>query len=134
MREILFRGKQKDGGSYDGRWIYGDLVRIKERISGGQYEIKTRIFKKNCGYLVDPETVGQYTGLTDKKGKKIFEGDILDCCFSWCKMYGMVAFSREHAGFYLYDKYLKPIGSIEDNKMRIIGNKFDAPKLLEEKC
>ena len=50
MREILFRGKEKDGGSFDGKWRYGDLVRIKE----GNVT-KTRIFEKNIGYLVDAE-------------------------------------------------------------------------------
>ncbi len=140
-REILFRGKRIDNGE----WIEGTLY------PNGKW---LPVFDKDDMYIgnseilraVVPKTVGEYTGLTDKNGKKIFEGDIFVLKDSHSTVYGVVEYRTEYddkpfshnyicCGFVVkwIDKFLRsdlPFWSASPDAY-VIGNIHDNPELLE---
>lgn len=140
MREILFRGKRKDTGE----WVEGDLVRLKDG---------AKAIPHIYGYgEVIPDTVGQFTGLTDKNGKRIFDGDILRADNGkqtavlivkygdylpemFYKMLEMCVPGKRH--LLAYGFYAVSIGKGEEMILfqspcaEVIGNIHDNPELLE---
>ena len=127
MREILFRGKR----IFDGKWVNG--FAYKQYSAAKVEEWYIRAFETD--FLVIPETVSQFTGLTDKNGMKIFEGDIVEGnseYFTYTHPYGKIVYD---GGQYLisFDDVLEDIECLGAwaNDVEIIGNIYDNPELLE---
>lgn len=124
MREYLFRGKMIANGN----WSEGNLLVTKQ----GCCITPDATVLGSYG-AVDPETVGQYTNMLDKNGRKIFEGDIIDFSDrSDGDGYGVVRYDAEETIFeFEYDNFCKDLGRCywpED--VEVVGNIYDNPELL----
>ena len=131
MREILFRGKRVDNGE----WVYGYYVRTSEENADYSLFLKDWIYDYEgwCRYNVIPETVGQCTGLDDKNGVKIFEGDVLhwDSHWGWYVGYENGAFRRiplDDIQRINWEHY--PLEREGLETWEIIGNIHDNPELM----
>lgn len=147
MRNILFRGKRLDNGE----WVEGGFFKTDDECYIITNSDGITFFDLwDLAEFVTPETVGQYTGLTDKNGKKIFEGDIIqfgeDEDYDWDFNIGVVKFGEgtfdsgiyRYTGFFYEDKK----GNIDHNalynweeyweKCKVIGNIHDNTKLFRE--
>lgn len=130
MREILFRGK------HNGEWVYGSFASAPRKAL--IYEISESIPTRMEGKYVDIKTVGQYTGLTDKNGKRIFEGDIVVCSQeingNFIDKHIEIGYvEMKHGAFGLHRKqgYYRPFKDwLEDYEYEVIGNIHDNPELL----
>lgn len=132
MRETKFRGKRLDNGE----WIEGDLLRM----NGHWFIFLDPAPEGIDKYAVDPATVGEFTGLKDKNGKEIYEGDVIRSPLSEDK-------TRPHRIFY-HTGNAAFMGALVDRKelcylrldqdwiykfeKEVIGNIHDNPELLKD--
>lgn len=126
MREIIFRGQRADNGE----WTEGYLFKQWDRtflLWGMTGDIPNMI-------EVIPETVGQYTGVIDKNGKKVFEGDVVEYAGS-C---GEIVFVERRGAFMsnekdMHGEWLSNLPQYGTGIMEIIGNIYDNKEILEDK-
>ena len=141
MREILFRGKRCDNGE----WVQGYYIRAehhwhkngihKDWIASGASS-NGGWFAMHNEYAVMAETVGQFTGLTDKNGKKIFDGDIIEWFLPEVSEYPSVAYieyDEESFAWRVCWKKYDPdwLEGLNKEYISVIGNIHDNPELLE---
>ena len=135
MREILFRGKDLSG-ALTRSWIFGSLDTTENEYTIMIYADR---FGNKCRIFVDTKTVGQYTGLTDKNGKKIFEGDIVAYCTSTNRatnkeLHEVVFETRGESGYFgIKISNIETWGFCQEvpaKLMEVIGNIYDNPELL----
>lgn len=143
MREILFRGKRCDNGEWaegfyaraDHHWhkngMHKDWIICGASANGGWFALHNK-------YAVKTGSVGQFTGLTDKNGKKIFDGDIvrsydpdypdskMDCGIGQVEFYAGLWYVSGEVHNSLYD-----LSTICCKELEVIGNIHDDPELLE---
>ncbi len=141
-REILFRGKEIKTG----KWIEGDLLRM----GGHSFIFPDPAPKGFNQYEVDPETVGQFTGVKDKNGTRIFEGDLISVDdypfvnedgqwnyvaeFDWDEVnLAFGAFFRQRKDSNVWGISEGCPCDLEDVDFEIVGNIHDNPEMLKTK-
>ena len=125
-REILFKAKRKDNG----KWVEGYYRRIPCMGMLEHYIMPRNPKNRLEQYEIDPDTICQYTGLTDKNGQKIWENDIAHIRSSGLSGYGVVKY--QNGNLVLVDEKRKRTYSLYGEwKIRKDGNIFDNPDLLE---
>lgn len=125
MREILFREKRVDNGE----WVQGYPCRY-----GWIGKEKDYIIPNYASALyiaeIDPETIGQYTGLTDTNGNKIFEGDVVR--YDYEEEQGIVQWDNDTARFIITcSTFTVDFDSVYGEELEIVGNVYDNPELLK---
>lgn len=139
-REILFRAKttkkNNPNHEFNEKWVEGNLILCGDKAyihpASNKIDVTGEIGRIIVMHEVDPETLCQYTGLTDKNGEKIWENDIAHIRSSGLSGYGVVKY--QNGNLVLVDEKRKRTYSLYGEwKIRKDGNIFDNPDLLEVK-
>lgn len=134
MREILFKAKRKDNGE----WVEGyylNVAKINHFICTGKIKLNGAVkgILAPEMYEIDPDTLCQYTGLTDKNGEKIRENDIVDTFEESSKEFLRNVVKFKDGCFKVFKKHYLSMhmDSYERTDLKVVGNIFDNADLLE---
>lgn len=136
MREILFKAKRKDNGEWVEGYYRADTDLDIHFICGWNYYLSENgLEREPFEYEIAPDTLCQYTGLTDKNGKKIWENDICEMVYNGVVYVYVVVWDKTELDFKgtngkeNYGRNFEYLGCCEE--IEVIGNIFDNPELLE---
>ena len=131
MREIKFRGRADALITYE--WCYGAYV-PESSVNRAKIIVTDDLRRFEYEMLVDPATVGQFTGLCDCEGKEIYEGDVVRhenyICLVVYNSTRFASFALRKDGW-AFDHYFGE--AFEASECQVIGNIHDSPELLEER-
>lgn len=135
MRDILFRAKILNEHEYEDMWIEGYYAKVEHWLDDHEMRIiiplHTNVYPHcefTCFYEIDPYTLGQFTGMIDKNGERIFEGDIIRGMMNYGPA-GMIEtvvdiYFENSDGGYRWNYF-------DMDTVEVIGNIHDNPELLE---
>jgi phage uncharacterized protein TIGR01671 len=129
MREYRFRGKRFDTGD----WIYGSLLDGDIIVTRGSVSVDEDYIGISEWVSVFPKTVGQYTGLKDKNGKEIYEGDVVRSTSNMDEYFDRVLWDNDDGCWKFDDGHcVVRWDDIDHKSVEVIGNIYENPELVGE--